>query len=146
MAFFKTGPGEGALIRIADSLEALVGLYTKHLVAGGVLPDPEAQTQGAGEVIETDDEQIARLIEKKLEAIGFAQPGLYVGDEPDITGVKLPEQLPIDQDSLFGNSWGLNVGPEGAEEGWGITDGRWSETRAAPGDVQGQGSGEKSEG
>lgn len=131
--------------RAVNALERLVELYELDLKARGLLgADPPEE----GEVIETDDAEIALL----LQALRAARPdrtGLYIGPEEDKWedgSPLIPEPLPQDQESLFGSGWGINVGPEGAEEDWSGPPRDGSSGEPTSGHVSGQDSGEKQEG
>jgi hypothetical protein len=139
------GPKEST--RVAEALERLVELYEIDLRARGVLNVPNDEQ---GEVIDTDDAEIALLIqalrERRPDRIG---KGLYIGDEEDKWedgSPVIPEELPTDRESLFGSGWGINVGPEGAEENWSGPDGDGSPGEPDPGDVRGPSGSEEPEG
>ncbi len=109
-----------SLTRIADSLEKLAALYELELLMKGISLNPSYS--GEGEVLVTDDAEVAERIERARSFTGIPNPGFYVGAEPegilDSEGKPRGPEVAVNypEESLFGSSWGLNVGPEGAEE------------------------------
>ena len=137
----------GRLDTLNSHLKTLSELYAVELTSKGIIhPDIE----GEGEVVETDDTEVALLIERLRAARPDRQgKGLYIGDEKEAWGdgsPVIPEPLPTDRDALFGGGWGFNVGPEGAEKDWSGPDSDGGPPKQDPGDVRGHSSGEVKEG
>lgn len=115
-----------SLIRIADALERLTALYERDLIDRGVVLDIPLASQGEGEILETDDAVVAALIARirSNQPTGVGESGFYVGGDDSAFRTPAPEKGQttevgssgwLDQ-TLFGTGWGINVGPEGAEE------------------------------
>lgn len=141
---------EDSLRSMAGSLERLVTLYERDLESRNIrfnLP-PEAEE---GEILVTDTDDIAELIARirANKPVGGADRGFYVESPDEATPRPAPEdevQAGWDHPTLFGRGWGLNAGPEGAEEDWGGPPSQWRSGETAPGDVRGPGDRPKSEG
>jgi hypothetical protein len=113
-----------SLTKIANALERLVALYTLDLKSRGFELEPP--DRGEGEVLVTDDEEVSNRIERAKAFSGIPRPGFYVGEEPegilDAQGRPRGEEVQVNFDTsrsdspVLGSGWGLNVGPEGAEE------------------------------
>jgi len=110
------GKGQG---RIADALEELLRLYKLDLAYRGI--NTSLDVEGEGEIFTTDDDDVAARIER-IKRSGIPHPGFYLGEEPE--GILNPDGSPRgeevqagrDYSAVLGPGWGLNVGPEGAEE------------------------------
>ena len=139
---FLTAPESS---RVADALESLLQLYTMDLTFRGVIRPESAEE---GEVLETNDEDVALMLES-LRSVKPHLTGAYIGDEEEKWedgSPVIPEPLDDSQESLFGSGWGINVGPEGAEEDWSGPPSDGGTGESTPGDVRGQDSGEEPKG
>jgi hypothetical protein len=129
-------------------LARLVELYELDLFSRGLTVNPP--DMGEGELFFTDDSEVADRIEQRKRLNGIPRPGFYVGDEPE--GILTPEGLPRGEEVQIGNwirvgsSWGLNVGPEGAEESGAGPYINGGPPVAASRDVSGQGDSPVAEG
>lgn len=142
-----------SLTRLADAVERLVALYERDLNDRGVVLDVLTSKE-EGETYVTDDATVAAL----LDRLRLNRPrdsydsGIYIGDAP-FGGIPAPEEGQTTEIGvapegrfgpvLFGSNWGLNSGPEGAEEGGTGFDGDGRPGIPASGDVLKQGSSEK---
>lgn len=115
-----------SLTRIANTLERLVALYERDLIDRGVVIDLPATPEGEGEILVTDDDDVAALIARirSNQPTGVGESGFYVGGDDSAFRTPAPQAGQttevgstgwLDQ-TLFGSGWGINVGPEGAEE------------------------------
>jgi hypothetical protein len=140
--FFGPNPTE----RVADALERLVALYERDLNDRGVVLDV-TPTKEEGECYVTDDATVAALLERLLlnRPTDDRGRGVYIGDAPG-GGIPAPEEGQTTEIGvapegrfgpvLFGSNWGLNRGPEGAEEGGPSPDGDGSTGIPAPANVR----------
>lgn len=145
----KLAPGPvDPVVRLALAAEKLAALYELDLNSRGLSLNPP--DSGEGEILVTDDEKVAERIERTRNFSGIPRPGFYIGDEPegilDKDGRPRGEEVLIGHSSLFGGSWGFNVGPEGAEENWASSDGDRSPGREDPGHVHRPGDSPQPEG
>lgn len=140
-----------SLDRLASAIERLVALYERDLEDRGVVLDVLASKE-EGETYVTDDATVAAL----LDRLRLNRPrdsydtGIYIGDAPG-GGIPAPEkgqttEIGVAPEGrfgpvLFGSNWGLNRGPEGAEESGPSPNSDWSPAIPASGDVLKQGSG-----
>ena len=142
-----------SLTRTANALERLVALYERDLIDRGVVIDVPLASQGEGEIFGTDDAEVAALIARirSNQPVGVGESGFYVGGDDSQFRTPAPEKGQttevgssgwLDQ-TLFGAGWGINVGPEGAEEGGTGPDRNGSPGIPAASHVRGQGSGEE---
>jgi len=142
-----------SLTRIAVSLERLAALYERDLNDRGVVLDIPQTTSGEGEIFGTDDETVAALIARirSNQPTGVGESGFYVGGDDSQFRTPAPEKGQttevgssgwLDQ-TLFGAGWGINVGPEGAEEGGTGPNSYGSSGIPVASHVRGQGSSEE---
>jgi hypothetical protein len=146
MKFF--GPNHDE--RIAQALEGLLALYKRDLEDRGVVLT-FGENKEEGETYVTDDATVAALLERLQlnRPRDHAERGLYIGDAPG-GGIPAPEEgqtteIGVTPEGrfgpvLFGSNWGLNRGPEGAEESWTGSDSNGSPGIPTSGDVLKQGS------
>jgi len=151
----KLAPGPiDPVVRLANAVERLALLYEMDLASRGLTLNPP--DSGEGEVLVTDDAEVAARIERIKQAGIPGQPGFFVGDEPqgilDAQGRPRGEEVAVNYDpagrfgALFGGGWGFNVGPEGAEEDRSGPNGDRSSRSEDPGPVRGPGDSQKPEG
>lgn len=140
-----------SLERIADSLERLVTLYEADLASRHIILNPPT-ADSEGEVITTDDDETATLIDRLLtnRPVPFHDRGFRLPDDPREAQAwetpKEPAAPRWDDSPIFGGGWELNVGPEGAEENWGSSGGSRGVPTIPPRDVREQGNRPESEG